>query len=111
MWCVATRANRSSGPLIRTGTVGRFSTSLRGTKRRPPAVPVAAEKQGETTARSQKDNVFFDRYVAVAHSLQGTCCAGHFEVTVAELAELWDCSQRSARQSLTRLAEYGLIKW
>lgn len=60
--------------------------------------------------RESKGDVFLDRYIKLAHALHQ-----HAEptdaLTVSAVAELWDCSVRSAQDSLQRLKSWGLIRW
>lgn len=61
-----------------------------------------------------KAQVFLSRYVALAHRLPGgpeSCKAWVSSITVSELAALWDCSERSAQESLQRLKSWGLVDW
>ncbi len=61
-----------------------------------------------------KAQVFLSRYVRLAHHLPGEMESGPAlvsSITVAELAKLWDCSERSAGESLQRLKSWGLVDW
>jgi hypothetical protein len=67
-----------------------------------------------TVDSGRKGSVFLDRYLVLAaaahagdHKVEGTALAA----TVADLAVLWDCSARSARQTLARLTEWDLLAW
>lgn len=61
-----------------------------------------------------KGTVFLDRYVQLAHAIhQGPPeqTARPTTMTIAELATLWDCSERSAQESVQRLQSWGLLAW
>lgn len=63
-----------------------------------------------------KQDVFLSRYIVLAGWVHARFQVAPDQarpvlVTVAELAKLWDCSERSARQSLARLQSWGLLTW
>jgi len=61
----------------------------------------------------RKGAVFLERYLALAskaHSLDLTTETAALSATIADLALLWDCSERSARQTLGRLEAWGLLE-
>ena len=68
-----------------------------------------------TKARvSLKIDVFWRRYLQVAAQailVPDPGAWGRLDVTLADLAKIWDCSPRSAQASLRRLQAMGLIVW
>ncbi len=57
-----------------------------------------------------KGDIFLSRYVRLAHAVHENTPDGD-GLTVADLAGLWDCSERAAQESLQRLAAWGLLRW
>lgn len=64
-----------------------------------------------TVDSGPKGSVFLDRYLALAHSVAPHGQGAPRAATIADLARLWDCSERSARQTLGRLEVWGLLAW
>lgn len=61
-----------------------------------------------------KGNVFLNRYIHLAHAIHSGASdqtAAPTTMTMAELATLWDCSERSAQESVQRLESWGLLRW
>ncbi|NMP23326.1 SgrR family transcriptional regulator [Sulfobacillus harzensis] len=61
-----------------------------------------------------KGNVFLDRYIHLAHAIHDGApdqTVGPTTMTIAELAGLWDCSERAAQESVQRLESWGLLRW
>ncbi len=58
-----------------------------------------------------KGSVFLDRYLLLAQSPPPAGEGAPRTATIAELAQLWDCSARSARETLGRLQTWGLLAW
>lgn len=64
-----------------------------------------------TLDRGPKGLVFLERYLDLAQSAPREGQHAALATTVADLAQLWDCSERSARQTLGRLEMWGLLTW
>lgn len=64
-----------------------------------------------TVNSGPKGSVFLDRYLDLAHSAPPDRQDATLTATIADLARLWDCSERSARQTLGRLQVWGLLAW
>ncbi len=64
-----------------------------------------------TVDRGPKGLVFLERYLDLAQSAPREGQHAALATTVADLAQLWDCSERSARQTLGRLGMWGLLTW
>lgn len=61
-----------------------------------------------------KGNVFLNRYIHLAHAIHNGASdqtAGPTTLTIAELATLWECSERAAQESVQRLENWGLLRW
>lgn len=61
-----------------------------------------------------KGNVFLNRYIHLAHAIHAGSpdqTPGPTTITMAELATLWECSERSAQESVQRLEHWGLLRW
>lgn len=59
-----------------------------------------------------KRTVFLSRYITLAQSIADTSSPDVISsITVAELAALWNCSERSAQDSVQRLKTWGLLHW
>ena len=56
-----------------------------------------------------KSSVFLNRYIRLAHAIHET--AQPTSITIAELAKLWYCSERTAQESIQRLETWGLLRW
>jgi hypothetical protein len=66
-------------------------------------------------SESTKIEVFWARYLKVAALAEpdpgDSVCLGQLEVTLADLARIWDCSLRAAQETLRRLEALNLLQW
>jgi len=65
-------------------------------------------------SHSGKSGIFLDRYVQLAHAVHTGPPDENpppASLTVSELATLWDCSIRSAQETVRRLTTWGLLIW
>ncbi len=84
---------------------------MAGTK---PGVAARAEHKLEGMGLDPKANIFLTRYIHLAHAIDDELHDGHAQsttMTIAEMAALWDCSERAAQESVRRLQTWGLIRW
>ncbi len=61
-----------------------------------------------------KGDIFFNRYIHLAHAIHDGApdqIANPTAMTMAELATLWECSERAAQESVQRLESWGLLRW
>ena len=58
-----------------------------------------------------KGSVFLDRYLDLAHVAPLGGQDAPLTTIIVDLPRLWDCSERSARQTLRRLELWGLLAW
>ena len=61
---------------------------------------------------TRKAEVYLRRYLALAERrAAGEGGGSEIVTTVADLAEVWDCSPRAVRETLARLEAWSLVRW
>jgi hypothetical protein len=69
-------------------------------------------KDGSETTKIE---VFWSRYLKAAALAEphpdDRASFGHLELTLADLARIWDCSLRAAQETLRRLEALSLLQW
>lgn len=61
-----------------------------------------------------KGDIFLSRYIRLAHAIHDPfpeAAARPSSMTIRELAQLWDCSERAAQESIQRLETWGVLQW